>query len=109
MALIICASYQGDLAAREQCIRSMLGRNGISNALLGIVHSMANKGRAAFSNGHSSRLCNAFTCRMCFIQCIDGRSRYQTSPAPWFAGYNDADLACAMQKIEAYNETLSIP
>ena len=47
------ASYKGDKAAREQmhyaqCLAGMA----FSNALLGIVHSMAHKTGAAYQNGH---------------------------------------------------------
>ena len=49
----IIDSYKGDMAAREQmhygqCLAGMA----FSNALLGIVHSMAHKTGAAYSGGH---------------------------------------------------------
>jgi alcohol dehydrogenase class IV len=52
------ASYNGDVAAREnmhyaQCMAGMA----FSNALLGIVHSIAHKTGAAFSTGHIPHGC----------------------------------------------------
>ena len=52
------ASYKGDSAAREQMhYAQCLAGQAFSNALLGIVHSMAHKTGAAFSTGHIPHGC----------------------------------------------------
>ena len=65
------ASYNGNQDAREQMhYAQCLAGQAFSNALLGIVHSMAHKTGAAFSTGHiptdvptpSTCLCDQIQC-----------------------------------------------
>ena len=52
------ASYKGNMDAREQMhYAQCLAGQAFSNALLGIVHSMAHKTGAAFSTGHIPHGC----------------------------------------------------
>jgi len=108
------ASYQGDMAAREQmhygqCLAGMA----FSNALLGIVHSMAHKTGAAFSTGHIPHGCaNAiYLPYVIHFNAKMAEARYaDIARSIGLQGTADADLVNALcKKIEAYNEKLSIP
>lgn len=107
-------SYNGDMDAREQmhyaqCLAGMA----FSNALLGIVHSMAHKTGAAFSTGHIPHGCaNAmYLPYVIKYNAKNALSRY--ADIARFAGIKGAtdveliDNLCA--KINEYNTMLSVP
>ncbi|MEA4847617.1 MAG: iron-containing alcohol dehydrogenase, partial [Clostridiaceae bacterium] len=110
----IMASYEGDHAAREQmhyaqCLAGMA----FSNALLGIVHSMAHKTGAAFSTGHIPHGCaNAiFLPFVIQFNRKNAESRYaDIARAAELPGENDAELTDKLiEEIERFNIQLSIP
>lgn len=108
------ASYQGDMNAREQmhyaqCLAGMA----FSNALLGIVHSMAHKTGAAFSTGHIPHGC-ANAIYLPYVIKYNAKkdaSRYaEIATSVGLTGSNDEELTkklCDM--IDEYNVKLSIP
>ena len=110
------ASYNGDMSAREQmhyaqCMAGMA----FSNALLGIVHSMAHKTGAAFSTGHIPHGC-ANAIYLPFVIKYNAKNpealaryadiaRFVNLP-----GDSDEALAKALcDKIDDYNTKLNIP
>ncbi len=110
------ASYKGDVEARErmhnaQCLAGMA----FSNALLGIVHSMAHKTGAAYSGGHIVHGCaNA----MYLPKVIRFNSRQPEAAGRYaqiarslnLAGTTDAELTDALiAHIRALNKKLDIP
>ncbi|WP_312642990.1 iron-containing alcohol dehydrogenase [Hydrogenoanaerobacterium sp.] len=110
------ASYKGDMKAREQmhyaqCLAGMA----FSNALLGIVHSMAHKTGAAYKNGHIVHGCaNA----MYLPQVIRFNAKNAVAAERYadiakfigLKGETTAELVQALcDKIEEYNVALSIP
>lgn len=108
------ASYRGDMAAREQmhyaqCLAGMA----FSNALLGIVHSMAHKTGAAFSTGHIPHGCaNAiYLPYVIKFNAKAGATRYaEIARSIGLTGASDEELVeklCA--KIDDYNVQLNIP
>lgn len=109
-------SYNGDKHAREkmhyaQCLAGMA----FSNALLGIVHSMAHKTGAAFSTGHIPHGCaNAiYLPYVIRYNAKDANALKRYAEIARFVGLtgdSDEELKeklCA--KIEAYNVQLNIP
>lgn len=110
------ASYEGDMEAREQmhyaqCLAGMA----FSNALLGIVHSMAHKTGAAYKNGHIVHGCaNA----MYLPQVIRFNAKDEVAAKRYadiakfisLEGDTTKGLVKALcDKIEAYNVALNIP
>ncbi len=108
------ASYKGESTAREnmhyaQCMAGMA----FSNALLGIVHSMAHKTGAAFSGGHIPHGC-ANAMYLPFVikyNAKEGTQRYaDIAKNVGLTGETDQELIdklCA--KIDEYNTKLEIP
>lgn len=109
-------SYDGDMEARDrmhnaQCLAGMA----FSNALLGIVHSMAHKTGAAFSGGHIVHGCaNA----MYLPKVIKYNSKNEEAKRRYgeiasFIGLKgDSDEALVealIQEIQAMNKSLNIP
>ena len=106
-------SYSGDKNAREQmhyaqCLAGMA----FSNALLGIVHSMAHKTGAAFSTGHIPHGCaNAIYLPYVIkynAKCAE--SRYADIARSIGITGTDAECVDALcKKIDEYNIKLNIP
>lgn len=109
-------SYDGNMEAREQmhyaqCLAGMA----FSNALLGIVHSMAHKTGAAFSTGHIPHGCANAIYLPYVIQYnakeAEAKKRYaEIAKAAGLAGDTEEALVEALiAKIDAYNVKLNIP
>jgi alcohol dehydrogenase class IV len=108
------ASFRRDTAAREQmhyaqCLAGMA----FSNALLGIVHSMAHKTGAAFSTGHIPHGCANAIYLPYVIQYNRNNAQARYADIARFVGLtgdNDAELTDKLiAKIDAYNVELGIP
>lgn len=110
----LMASYEGDVEAREQmhyaqCMAGMA----FSNALLGIVHSMAHKTGAAFSTGHVPHGCANAIYLPYVIQFNKKNAEARYADIARFvglAGGSDAELTQKLiDKINAMNKKLDIP
>ena len=108
------ASYNGDKNAREQmhyaqCLAGMA----FTNALLGIVHSMAHKTGAVFSAGHIPHGCaNAmYLPYVIKYNTKNAEARYaDIASSIGLEGNSDAELVEALcNKIDEYNRILNIP
>lgn len=108
------ASYKGDVEAREkmhyaQCLAGMA----FSNALLGIVHSMAHKTGAAFATGHVPHGCaNAiYLPYVIKFNEKNAQARYgEIAKYVGISGKDDAELTDNLcKKINEYNKAFGIP
>lgn len=104
------ASYKGCSKAREQmhyaqCLAGMA----FSNALLGIVHSMAHKTGAVFSTGHIPHGCaNAmYLPYVIKYNAKDMRAAKRYEDIAFALGLDGIDALCA--KIDEFNERMNIP
>ena len=106
-------SYNGDMNAREQmhyaqCLAGMA----FSNALLGIVHSMAHKTGAAFSTGHIPHGC-ANAIYLPYVIKYNAKvaeTRYaDIARSIGICGTNTECVKELCDKIDAYNASLNIP
>lgn len=107
-------SFAGDRSAREQmhyaqCLAGMA----FSNALLGIVHSMAHKTGAAFSTGHIPHGC-ANAIYLPYVIQFNAKaaaSRYaDIAKSVGLTGQSDQEMVDALcSKIDDYNARLGIP
>lgn len=108
-------SYNGCTNAREQMhYAQCLAGQAFSNALLGIVHSMAHKTGAAFSTGHIPHGC-ANAIYLPYV--IQYNAKDQTAKERYAAiarsvGITGSDSECVVKlcnKIDEYNVKLNIP
>lgn len=110
----LLASYDGDMKAREnvhyaQCLAGMA----FSNALLGIVHSMAHKTGAAYSTGHIPHGCANAIYLPYVIQynAVAAADRYaDIARSIGLEGKTSAELTDALcERIRSMNKQLGIP
>ncbi|WP_033168308.1 iron-containing alcohol dehydrogenase [Clostridium sp. KNHs205] len=107
------ASYEGDMSAREQMhYGQCLAGQAFSNALLGIVHSMAHKTGAAFSTGHIPHGCANAIYLPYVIKFNAKTAEKRYAEIARSVGITGTDAECVKalcDKIDAYNANLSIP
>ncbi|BCN31701.1 iron-containing alcohol dehydrogenase [Anaeromicropila herbilytica] len=108
------ASFEGDVDAREQMhYAQCLAGQAFSNALLGIVHSMAHKTGAVFSTGHIPHGCANAIYLPYVIQynAKNAKTRYAeiAKSAGLTGDSEDALVEALCAKITEYNKQLSIP
>ncbi len=106
-------SFDGDMGAREQMhyAQCMAGQ-AFTNALLGIVHSMAHKTGAAFSTGHIPHGCANAIYLPYVIQFNAKNAEDRYADIARSAGITGTDAECVQalcDKIDAYNVSLGIP
>jgi alcohol dehydrogenase class IV len=109
----LSASYAGDMTAREQMhYAQCLAGQAFSNALLGIVHSMAHKTGAAFSTGHIPHGCaNAiYLPYVIKFNAKNVEARYaDIARSIGITGTDSECVKALCNKIDDYNVKLGIP
>lgn len=107
------SSYEGDLDSREQMhYAQCLAGQAFSNALLGIVHSMAHKTGAAFSTGHIPHGCANAIYLPYVIKFNAKNASKRYAEIARYVGITGTDDECVeklCKKIDEYNVSLSIP
>jgi len=107
------ASYSGDMAAREQMhYAQCLAGQAFTNALLGIVHSMAHKTGAAFSTGHIPHGCANAMYLPFVIQFNAKFAERRYADIARSVGITGTDSECVAKlcdKIDDYNKRMGIP
>jgi alcohol dehydrogenase class IV len=108
------ASYNGDESAREQMhYAQCLAGQAFSNALLGIVHSMAHKTGAVFSTGHIPHGCANAIYLPYVIQFNAKCAKTRYAEIAKYVGITgdseDALVDALCDKIREYNKMLNIP
>lgn len=110
------ASYRGNMEAREQMhYAQCLAGQAFSNALLGIVHSMAHKTGAAFSTGHIPHGCaNAI-----YLPYVIKYNAHEPEAMRRYADIarrvglggtsEKAQVNALIEKIESFNRAMNIP
>lgn len=108
-------SYKGDMAAREQMhYAQCLAGQAFSNALLGIVHSMAHKTGAVFEGEHIVHGC-ANAMYLPYVIKFNskdpiGLNRYaEIARAVGITGTDEECMEALRVKINEYNKVLGIP
>jgi len=106
-------SYIGDMDSREQMhYAQCLAGQAFSNALLGIVHSLAHKTGAAFSTGHIPHGCaNAiYLPYVIKFNAKNAAGRYaDIAKSIGITGTDDECVKSLCNKIDEYNVKFSIP
>ena len=106
-------SFNGDMVAREQMhYAQCLAGQAFSNALLGIVHSLAHKTGAAFSTGHIPHGCANAIYLPYVIKYNAKAAEGRYADIARSVGITGTDAECVKalcDKIDEYNVKLNIP
>ena len=106
-------SYSGDMGAREQMhYAQCLAGQAFSNALLGIVHSMAHKTGAAFSTGHIAHGCANAMYLPYVIKYNAKVAEARYADIARSIGIDGTDAECVetlRARIDSFNKAMNIP